>query len=433
MASDPTDIAHLLRRSGFFADGARIDQLSRLSWAAAVDAVLDTSAAPGEDLPGEVFTWDQNQGWPRYISLVHWWLNRCVSTPTPIVEKMTLFWHGHFTTSFDKVYNVSAIVSQHRLYRAHALGNFATLAQAMAVEPAMLAYLDNSDNVAESPNQNFARELLELYLLGVGNYSEDDVVSAARAWTGHGVVAWNDLRYVFRPEEHDSGVKTFFGTTKNWDGPDIIAAVLGSATKRTISAKFIAKKLWEFFAYEQPSDEIVAAIATSLLAGWSIRDALRTLFNRPEFRSTAARQGHVRSPIEFVVATMHHTGLRAEEAHPEWHLRDMGQLPFNPPNVSGWKHNGYWVNSSAFQARTEFARNVMWVLGNNHGWRADIDTMSVDQAIDHGAEVFDLSLSAPTRAAIRDWLIASRAGTERWAQKYFMTLALLLAPEMHLA
>ncbi len=433
MPSSPDEIAHLLRRSGFVAAPGRVDQLSALDWPAAVEAVLDVSANPAENLPPSMLAWDQNQGYYRWVDLVHWWLNRCATTPTPIVEKMTLFWHGHFTTSFDKVYNIPAILSQHRLYRSLATGDFSTLAQRMAVEPAMLWYLDNSDNVAASPNQNFARELMELFLLGVGNYTEADVVSAARAWTGHTTPAWNVPVYLFRPELHDGGDKTLFGVTRNFDGPDVISEILTNPAKRPVVAGFIARKLWEFFAYPDPAPAVVDAVASAFVAsGLNVTGALRALFNHPEFRSETARRGLVRSPIEWVVAILHHSGLPVGEAHPEWYFEAMGQQPFNPPNVSGWRPNGYWVNSSAFAGRAEFAARCGWLLGQR-GWWADLDSLSIDAAIDRGAATFALPLSAITRSAIANWLHAQRASRERWDEKPNMTALLLLSPEMSMA
>ena len=434
MASNPDEIAHLLRRSGFVAPAARVAQLAQLDWAAAVEAVLDTSGNPPEDLPASVFTWDPSRGYDIYVDLVQWWLDRCVSTPTPVVEKMTLFWQGHFTSSFAKVYNVPAILSQHRLYRSMALGDFYTLAQRMAVEPAMLWYLDNSDNVKGSPNQNFARELMELFLLGVGNYTEDDVIASARAWTGHTTPAWNVPTYVFRDDLHDNDPKTFFGTTKNWNGQDIINEIFANSAKRPVVARFMAKKLWEFFAYQNPAPAVVDAIAQAFLAAsFDVKAALRSIFNHAEFRSVQARQGLVRSPIEYVVAAMYHTSTKSAEAHPEWYLGDMGQEPFNPPNVSGWRPNAYWVNSSAFSGRAEFARYLSWRL-RERGWWADLNSRTVDSAVDHGAETFGVApLTPTTRAAITNWLANDRTQGERWAEQTNINTLFLLAPEMSLA
>lgn len=431
MASNPDDIAHLLRRSGFTAPAAKVAELAALDYAVAVERVLDPGANPPENLPDAALVWDPDNGYQSYVALVHWWLDRCATTPTPLVEKMTLFWHGHFTTSFSKVYNLPAILSQHRLYRTHALGDFTTLAQSMAIEPAMLWYLDNAENTKRSPNQNFARELMELFLLGVGNYTEDDVVSAARAWTGYTTPEWNIPQFVFDAEQHDDGIKTFFGQARNWNGPDIITEILN--TTRTTVARFIARKAWEFFAYQNPAQPIVDALAQAFIAAnLNITALLRALFNRPEFLTTQAKQGLVRSPIEFAVAVLHHTGMNAAEAHPEWWLDDMGQAPFNPPNVSGWRPNAYWINTSALTGRDQFASYVAWRL-RERGWWSDLDSRSVDNAIDHGAATFGLTLSSTTRNALAGWLTTQRASRERWAERSNITTLLLVSPEMNMA
>lgn len=274
---------------------------------------------------------------------------------------------------------------------------------------------------------------MELFLLGVGNYSEDDVVSAARAWTGHTTPAWNDPTYVFRPDWHDDGDKTFFGRTANWNGPDIIHEIITNPTKRVVVAKFISRKLWEFFAYQNPAQAVVDAVAQGFLdSNLNVSGALRTLFNHPEFLGETAKRGLVRSPIEYAVAIAHHTGLPVGEMHPEWYFEAMGQEPFNPPNVSGWRPNGYWVNSSAYSGRAELARRCSWQL-QQRGWWSNLDGLTPDAAVDHGAATFGLALSPTSRSAIVNWLANQRTTRERWDEKVNLTTLLLLTPEMSLA
>jgi uncharacterized protein (DUF1800 family) len=436
MSSSREDIAHLLRRSGFVAPEARITQLMALDLPDAVNAVLSTAGAPDDTPPAWLLT-DSDEGYKQWVEASQWWIDRMVSTPTPIVEKMTLFWHGHFTSSWEKVNHSPAMLSQNRLYRSLALGDFRTLAQRMALEPAMLVYLDNASNVYEdadsTPNQNFARELMELFLLGVGNYTEEDVDAAARAWTGHNTVRWDDPRYIFRADKHDNGNKTFFGTAKNWDGPDIINEILDNPNKRPIMAKYIAKKMWEFFAYQRPAQGIVDALAQVFMnSNLSILELVKALFNRPEFYSVESKQGHVRSPIEWVVAVLTGTGLRAAQTNPQWYFERMGQEPFNPPNVSGWRPNAYWVNTSAFSGRAEFARNVMWTLHQAKTWE-DIKNGTAAQAIDRAANAFGIQpLSAPTRAAMTQAMSVVWT-KDKWAQDVYLLMMTMLAPELSLA
>lgn len=412
---------------------ARVNQLTGLDWWQAVEAVLDTSGAPGDNPPGFLGYHDDDKSYEQYQTAVWWWVDRMVSSPTPIVEKMTLFWHGHFTSSWSKVFHTPSMVNQNRFYRANALGNFATLCQGMSVQPAMLWYLDNESNRKGSPNQNFARELMELFMLGVGNYTEADVDAAARAWTGH-TSNYDDPQraYYFDPDEHDNDPKTFMGATANFDGPDIINHIL--AVKRDVVARFMARKLWEFFAYQNPEPDVVAAVAAAFQPNLDVREALRALFNHPQFLSDRAKQGLVRTPIEYMVAVLAGLGKPAEQFHPEWFGEGMGQELFNPPNVSGWRPNGYWVNTSAFTARASFARSVGWTLNDEKFW-ADVPDMSPDAAIDRAAATFGIApLSTTSRQALLDWFAAARAVKyAEWAEPWSLLVMILLAPELHTA
>ncbi len=433
MATSPEDVAHLLRRSGFVASPARVAALVPLDWAEVVEAVLDTSVAPPEDHPAVLLRDDGPESWKQHHAHLQWWFDRCVSTPTPLVEKMLLFWHGHFAVGWTKVYHLPAMRELSSLYRAGALGRIEPLAQQMAIAPAMLWYLDNFENTKRSPNLNFARELMELFLLGVGNYTEDDVLASARAWTGHSAVATPVLEYRFLAEHHDADPKTFFGTTRNWDGPDIITEIVHNPATRPVVARFFARKLWEFFAYQNPSTSVVDDIAAALLGSdLEIRAALRAIFLHPEFRSETARRGLVRSPVEYVVVALTATGLSAADAHPERSLEAMGQDPFDPPNVSGWRPNGYWVNTSAFNGRAMFARSVSWLATRNGMW-ADLAAGTAADAISAAEAAFATSFSDVTRAALATWFDRQRVSTGTWTMpENFMTLV-LLAPELHTA
>jgi uncharacterized protein (DUF1800 family) len=431
--SSPEDIRHLLRRSGFVAADARVSQLAALDWPAAVEAVLDTSANPADDPPQFLTYHDENQSYAQYQNAVWWWIDRMVSSPTPIVEKMTLFWHGHFTSSWSKVFHTPSMVNQNRYYRANALGDFATLSQGMAVQPAMLDYLDNQSNRKGSPNQNFARELMELFMMGVGNYTEADVDAAARAWTGHTFDYDAPLRpYVFDAAEHDFGDKTFLGRTANFDGPDVIGEML--STKRSVVARFMANKLWEFFAYQRPAPTILDDLVAVFTPTLDVKALLRALFNHPQFRSDQARQGLVRTPVEYVVAVLSGLGRGAEQFHPEWHLENMGQELWNPPNVSGWRPNAYWVNTSAFTARAEFAQNAGWKLREEGFWD-DVSSLSPEVATDRAAATFGIHpLSVTSRTAILNWFASCRAVPfQGWSEPWSLFVLTLLAPELHTA
>jgi uncharacterized protein (DUF1800 family) len=328
------------------------------------------------------------------------------------------------------------MMHQNQLYRSMALGNFRSLTQAMALEPAMLVYLSNAENYAGSPNQNFARELMELFTLGVGNYTEDDVEAAARAWTGYNA-DWPAYQYQFFPGRHDNGNKTFFGTTKNWDGPGIIDEILrDNPAKRLVAARFITKKLWDFFAHPGGPANVINELADVFVANdLEIKPLMAALLKRPEFYSTQAMQGLVRTPTEWLVALSYYTGVASSELGGSWMGEQMGQSLFNPPNVSGWKHNSYWLNTSALSARADVARSITWGLRENGGFD-DLYAMSVPDAVDHVAAYFGIApLSTVTRTALIAAHQAERASVQWdnwWAPTNLLTMA-MLAPEMHMA
>jgi uncharacterized protein (DUF1800 family) len=431
MATDPNDVAHLLRRAGFVGTPSQITSLAALNIDQVVAQVLDTSANPGVTMPPSVGN-DAVEKYVQFTDMGHWWFDRMASTPTPIVEKMTLFWHGHFTTSLSKVYEPDHIWHQHVLYRTAGLGNYRDLAQAMAIEPAMVLYLDNADSYKRSPNQNFARELMELFLLGVGNYDEGDVAAAAAAWTGYSY-NWDTRQYEYKPDWHDNGNKTFFGTTKNWNGPGIIDEIF--ASKGTIVAKHIARKLWEFFAYQNPSQAIIDALAAVLVNGNWIKAVLSALFQRAEFYSATAKQGRVRSPIEYVVAVLKGLQVPSADLHPEWFMEGMGQELWDPPDVSGWKLNKYWVSTSMLYAKARFAESSSWTLNDkNHHPFANAASMSPTDLAQRGFDLFGITTPMPTtRTVLVNWATAQKAAGQAWVQPHNFMILSMLMPDLMMA
>jgi uncharacterized protein (DUF1800 family) len=424
------DVAHLLRRSGFAARAADVEALRDLTWSQAVDRVLDVSGAPSPtaglpDLsPGR-------DSWSKYTDMTQFWANRAATSPTPVVEKMTLFWHGLLPTSLDKVFDHPQLMAQNTLYRAAGMGSIRDLYQAMAVQPAMLRYLDNADNVASAPNENFARELMELFLLGVGQYSEEDVRTSALAWSGH-ILDDSEQHYVFDNSKHHQLPATFMGTTKVWNGPEIIDhLILGP--KQVPVSQFLSRKLWNFFAYPNPDQAVVDSIASSMRTGGMRADAaLRAIFNHPEFRSVRARQGLVRSPFEFFVAVMAHTGQPANVVHPEWFAADMGQAVFRPPNVSGWRQNRYWISSASAWAKLRFADYVRWKL-EQAALLPNSKNLPVEQAVQDALELFGLyEPSAHTVASLRQYVSAERSA-RGWGERVGLLMLPILTPDFQVA
>lgn len=432
--ADPAQIAHLLRRTEYVARPDRVAALSLGTLDAAVDDVLNFSPTPVA-LPAFIDHTIAGQGWDQFVFASKWWLDLMVDSPKPLQEKMTFFWHGHFTSAWNKVGDTWAMTKQNKLYRDNAAGSFYTLTQAMAIEPAMLMYLDNAQNTKSAPNENFARELMELFTVGVGNYSESDVLVAARAWTGYGINSTTHA-YEYHPTRHDGASMAFFGKTQTWTGPQIIDEILlNNAGKALISAKYVTGKLWEFFAHQNPPSAVIDALAPGFAANWQIKPLLRAMLLRPEFYVSAATQGLVRSPVDWIVALMYYTGYRSDAINPQWYTDGMGQVPFNPPNVAGWKSNAYWVNISTMSSRAEFARGVTWHLRTNDGYK-NLAHVTIDAAIDTVATMFGIApLSTVTRVAITNYLTAQRVAEPWggwWEPTNLLSMA-MLAPEMHVA
>jgi uncharacterized protein (DUF1800 family) len=434
-------LAHLLRRTEYVARPARLAALSQpsVTRANAVDDILDITAPV--PIPAYVDHDIDGEGYNQWVYAVQWWLDRMVDSPKPMQEKMAFFWHGHFCSSWDKVNSAQAMLTQNRLFRDSAFGNFRDMAQAMSIQPAMLFYLDNLDNVKSSPNQNFARELLELFTLGVvdqygvPNYSENDVTAAARAWTGHGI-DWNTRLYQFSAADHDALAKTFMGQSRNWDGPDIINYVLTEhAGKKLVSCKFLTRKLWERFAYQDPPQALVDELAQVLFDNdFAIKPWVRAMLLHDEFYSTTAMQGLVRSPVEYVVNLFFHTGYRGADLNPQWYLEGMGQEPFAPPNVAGWKTNAYWVNTSVFGSRAEFARNATWRLRQNDN-NAVGEGRTPEQAVDFVAQMFGVNLAAVTRDALVAYVNVQRQHEPwiGWWESTNLLTMVMMTPEFHVA
>lgn len=426
-----SDVAHLYRRAGFGAPLATLQSKTSMTWSALVDELLD--AVPSSDAaPADIVdtTVANNLRAPL---LVRWWYQRMLTDPAPLREKLTLFWHGHFCTEYDKVRESKLMHAQNVLLRAQGLSNFRTLTKAVATDPAMLRYLDNDTNRLGAPQENFARELWELFMLGVGNYSETDVVESARAWTGHGLNAPRDT-YEWQPWYHDGHSKTIFGSTGSFDGFDVIDLTL-DGPKRAICTRFLATKLWRFYGADQTSCAAIDAIAANLDAtDFDLRAALRTLFLHADFRGTIAKGGIVRSPVEFMVACMRHTATTIAEVDPKGVEDLAGQSLFDPPNVAGWKGHTAWLSPSSFAARGNFARRVA-DAATARDVLPGVESIPVASAVQAAFDQFALvEVSNETRSAIESWLASERLVRSGGAYERpnLMTLV-MLSPEFQTA
>jgi uncharacterized protein (DUF1800 family) len=372
---------HLLRRAGFGGSPADVARLAGGSMNAAVDGLVrfDAAALPaGPDLTDERYSRDeqlalraQSGASSDQITMIKkqfnqlraknrvaaqlWWLDRMIATPAPLQEKMTLFWHGHFTSSWEKGTTTQALVDQNQLFRRNALGNIRDLTLAVSKDVAMLRYLDNTQNVKAHPNENYARELMELFTLGIGNYSEDDVRESARAFTGWAIDRPTGTA-VFLPRRHDDGSKTFLGQTGNFDGAAIVSIIF----QQPACARWFATKLLRFFVYDDPEPGLVDALAAELRAkNYELAPVMSTLLRSNVFYSERAYRALVKSPAEFVVGAYQLYSIPAAKPIALQAMRRMGQVLFYPPNVKGWDGGAAWLNSQTLLTRENFASGLV--------------------------------------------------------------------------
>ena len=277
-----------------------------------------------------------------------------VHTAQRVQANMTLFWHGHIATAISKVRDASLMRQQNELFRSGALGNFRTLLREVARDPAMLRWLDGNTNRKASPNENYARELLELFTLGIGNYTEADVQAAARAYTGW-FVDQQTLAFRFAPQAHDAGAKTFLGQTGALDGDDIVEAILAQPA----AARHVARKLFRFFVYDDPEPDTVERFAAVLReSNYELRPLVEALLRSPEFSSSRAYHAKIKSPVELVVGAIRQLGATTAYQDLFVPLRRMGQDLFAPPNVKGWDGGLAWVSTSTMFERFNFANRL---------------------------------------------------------------------------
>ena len=355
--NDHSRIAHLLRRAGFGATQAELDQYTALGFDGALDRLLnpeqvDDSATDALLAPLALDPADPDVR-RKIEPAKFWWFSRMLNTQRPLQEKLTLFWHTHFATANSKVGNAPLMLQQIQLFRDNGLGNFEVLLQKVTRDPAMLIWLDNRLNRKGAPNENYAREVQELFTLGIGNYTEQDIKEAARAFTGHTLD--KNLVYVFNPKQHDAGSKTFHGETGNFDADDILAILV----RQPAAARFITTKLFTFFVYDNPDASTIDRLANTFVSSaFDIRSVLRDLFSGPEFLSPRAFHAQIKSPVDLVIGSV--KALNVQIVGPEvvHALRRMGQDLLNPPDVSGWKGGAAWISSTTLFERLNFANRL---------------------------------------------------------------------------
>ena len=288
--------------------------------------------------------------------VAYWWANRMLTSPAQLQEKMALFWHGHFAANEGKVRDYRKHLHLLGVLHENGLGSFRDLLIGVAQSPGMLSFLDAGVNVKGSPNENFAREIMELFTLGVGHYTEEDIREAARAFTG-----WNyrDMAFVVNAVEHDEAPKTVLGQTAAMDGIAVIDILL----QQPAAAEFLAGKIYRYFVREDPSDALLAALGQRFReSGYDIAVLMRTIFLSRDFYSPASMGAHIKSPVELAVNTYRKLGLTRIPGVPDFNAATtaLGQRLFNPPTVAGWAQGRAWITPGLLIARSNFAYDVLF-------------------------------------------------------------------------
>ena len=418
--------AHLLRRAGFGGTPSEIDALyAKGSVETAVSSLVDYTSIDISAYEASLAANNYNLLQTRGVQ--QWFLDRMAFSPRPLEEKMTYFWNLHWTSGISKVQGVTLIFNQNKTERQYAMGKFDDLVVKISQDPAMLVWLDNWLSRASRPNENYARELMELFTLGVNSgYTQTDVTQMARAltgWTLQNYVKadnYNGATFLDNPAFHDNGSKTILGQTGNWSGYDAINIILNwSDSLGSKSGRFLGAKLWTYFAYPDPPDYIVNQLgAVYDSTGRSIRELVRAIFLSPEFYEPHTLKTWVRSPAEYAVAQVRMLEATADFSAATNSLTAMGQTLFNPSDAKGWGWGTSWMNTGTVFSRASLANSLATNRGTS-GTRFDPnkllagkDASTADKVVDILADRLNIADVAPdVRAAWVSYMNANDDGS----------------------
>ena len=421
---DAENAAHLISRAGFGGDARDIEKYVRYGHAGAVEKLV-TVKGTGAKGPGK--SGDAATDPDDLLKLRIWWAKRMVkATSRRLQEKMCLFWHDHFASNISNVKNNLWMAQQNRLFRLYGLGSFKTLVFEITRDPAMLEFLDGDRNKVGKPNENYGRELMELFVLGVNdlngnpNYTQTDVQENARALTGF-VIAGDEG--VFDPSRFDGGSKTVLGVTGNLGVVDAGGNLLPPATNiidvlfghtdsdgELAMPRYLTKKLWEYFAYPSPAKTLIDDLTGPFIAGgFVIADLLREIFLHDEFYSVAAKSSTVKNPCEFAFHAIRATRTSTNAKPLPDHLANMGMDLFDPPTVNGWNNGLAWLSSGQFLGRFEFAQAL--AAGRSGDLKMsptrlfDRSATSADQVVDELLATLGIAAQVPpdARQALIDY------------------------------
>ncbi len=426
---DAPRVAHLHRRAGFSAPWRVVVRDVTEGPSATLARLLDGESATADGTPADEFEAQSDRMAERMsvsaalTRLQGLWLYRMIFSPHPLRERMTLFWHNHFATSQAKVNNSAMMQRQNGLLRRHALGDFGALLKEMARDPAMLVWLDSSANRKAHPNENFAREIMELFSLGRGKYSEKDIQEAARAFTGSFVQ--ND-RYQNVPSQHDDGEKTLLGRTGRFSGDDVAAILL----EQPSCAEFVAGKLFRMFVsdVDAPSPALIAPVAEAFRkANYDVKAPISLILKSKLFHDPAMKRKRVKSPVEFAVGTVRSLEILEPTVSAD-SLADacsrMGQSLYAPPSVAGWDGGPAWINTTTSLARSNFVLALLGKEDKGLGGRFVPEQLMKKYGADDPGRFFaDLLV----QDAFDGWVRAKLTGTAREVATLVLT-----APEYQL-
>lgn len=347
------DATHLLWRTQFGATGQEIERAHREGLHKTLDRLLETQEETKDFLEVDAILRETAYDTGEAGDLQAWWLYRMHYTANPLVEKLTLFWHNHFATSIAKVRDVPLMAAQNDLFRTQSLGSFRELLHGISKDVAMLIWLDGNANRKRHANENFAREVMELFSLGEGNYTENDVKEAARAFTGWHVL---DDRFWFNQRQHDAKDKTLFGKSANLNGSDVVNLCL----QQKACPRFLAHKLLRAFVLDQPTQAQTNALASRIRKhDFALSPVMRELLASQFFFGETARHARIKSPVELTLGA-----CRALQARPNLQAvkrvaGQLGQSLFEPPTVKGWEGGRLWITSASLLQRNNFAHALL--------------------------------------------------------------------------
>lgn len=390
--------AHLLRRAGFGGTPAEIDDLFQRGLTGAVGRLVDYEAIDKSAYEAALAARGYNLLTTRGIQ--QWFLDRMAFSPRPLEEKMSYFWNLHWTSGISKVRGVTLMLNQNQTMRQNAVGKFDDLVVKISQDPAMLVWLDNWLSKPQRANENYARELLELFTVGVeSGYTQTDVTMVARALTGWTLTAgsytkndnYNGATFFDNAALHDTGSKTILGQSGNWNGYDAINIILNwSDAEGSKAGRFITAKLWTFFGHASPTDDVVSQLtAVWTSSGRSIREVLRALFTMPEFYEAHTAKKWVRSPVEYAVAAIRMLEGQSDFAAAASSLAGMGQALFNPSDAKGPDWGLDWMNTGTLFARANFANTLCTNRGTS-GTRFDPNALLSGHDASTASKVVDL-------------------------------------------